>query len=102
MFKIIPNPSFTATVKLSIPGGTTAAVDVEFKHFSRKALQALFESQGSKGDADFLSEIMVGWSGIDATYSKETLATLLDNYPAAGAEIFEAFRNELLEAKRKN
>lgn len=103
MFKINPNPTFTAKVELSVPGSTRpAAIEVEFKHLPRKAIKAFFENLEGKSDADALSEIMIGWSGIDATYAKDTLEQLLDNYPAASMELFEAFRRELLEAKRKN
>ena len=43
-----------------------------------------------------------GWKGFDSDYSEEALAVLLDNYPAAGGELFEAFRRELMEARAKN
>ena len=103
MFKLNPNPTFTAKVPLSIPGESKrATVDVEFKHLSRKAIQEFFQNLEGKTDAESLAEIIVSWKGIDAAYSAETLATLLDNYPAAGRELFEAFRLELMEARAKN
>ena len=52
--------------------------------------------------AEALSEIIVGWSGVDEAYSDAALNLLVDNYPAAAADLFESFRKELLEAKRKN
>lgn len=103
MFKINPNPTFTAKVPLSIPGeAKPAMVDVEFKHLSKKAIKAFFENLEGKSDAESLGEIIVGWKGIDAPFSAETLEKLLDNYPAAGRELFDAFRVELMEARAKN
>ena len=103
MFKINPNPTFTAKVPLSVPGESKrATVDVEFKHLSRKAIQEFFQNLEGKTDAESLGEIIVGWKGIDAPFSAQSLETLLDNYPAAGRELFEAFRVELMEARAKN
>lgn len=103
MFKITPNPTFTIKVSLSVPGETKpSAVDVEFKHLSRKALKTYFETLEGKEDADALAEIIVGWKGMDVPFGKESLDALVDNYPAAAGEIFEAFRRELMEARTKN
>ena len=103
MFKLNPNPTFKTTVSLSVPGSAqSAAVEVTFKHLSRSALRDYFAGLEGKQDSEGLSEIIVGWSGVDAEYSREALGQLLDNYPASAAELFEAFRRELLEARRKN
>ena len=103
MFKITPKTTFTAPVALSVPGEKTAArITVEFKHLSKKAIKAYFEGLEGKTDSEALAEIVVGWEGVDAQFSGEALETLLDNYPAAATELFEAFRSELLEARTKN
>ena len=39
---------------------------------------------------------------MDVPFGKESLDALVDNYPAAAGEIFEAFRRELMEARTKN
>ena len=103
MFKITPKNSFTAKVALSVPGETRPQhVDVELKHLTKKGIKTYFDNLEGKSDVDALGEIMVGWSGIDVPYSAESLELLLENYPAAGAELFDAFRSELMEARRKN
>lgn len=103
MLKLKPNPTFKAKVAISVAGEQRLPViDVEFRYLDRDSVQNYFENLRGKTDAEGLSEIVVGWSGVDAPYSAEALATLLNSYPAAAADLFEAFRRELLEAKRKN
>ena len=102
MFKIVPKTTFTAEVTLSVPGAAPAAIAVEFRHLAKSALRDFFASIEGKTDAEALAAIVAGWSGVDTPYSPEALATLLDNYPAAAGELFEAFRAEVLEARRKN
>jgi hypothetical protein len=103
MFKIQNNPTFKTKAQISVPGQTRPAeIEVEFKYLTRKALKAYFDGISGKTDEEALGEIIVGWSGVDTDYSPEALAELLDNYPAAAGDLFEAFRREVLEAKRKN
>lgn len=102
--KLQPNPTFTANAELSVPGQEkTARVAVTFKHLSKNKIKDFFGNLEGKTDADALGEIITGWGdGIDEKYSPEALAELLDNYPAAAGELFECFRSNLLESRRKN
>lgn len=103
MFKLQPNPTFKAQVGIAVAGqDKPAEIEVEYKYLGKSRLKSYFEALDGKSDAEALAEIMVGWAGIDADYSPAALATLLDNYPTAAADLFEAFRRELLEARRKN
>lgn len=103
MFKLQPNPTFKTRLAISIAGETTSPpIEVEFKYLSKKAMKDYFAGIDGKTDAEALGELIVGWSGVDKPYDLPTLETLLDNYPAAASDLFEAFRRELLEAKRKN
>lgn len=103
MFKLNPNPTFNAKVQLSVPGqDKPVSVEIEYKHLSRPQIKKYFDGLEGKTDAEALSEIILGWKGIDAEYDSDTLQALLDNYPTSGGELFEAFRKELMEARRKN
>lgn len=103
MFKLQPNPTFKAMVAIAIAGqDKPAEIEVEFKYLGRAAVRAFFDGLDGKSEAEALAEIVVGWSGVDAPYGQQALATLLDNYPTAAFDFFEAFRRELLEARRKN
>ncbi len=102
-FKLQHNPTFKARVPVSVPGeAVSPEIVVEFRYLGKKAVADYFRNLGGKSDAEALAGIVVGWEGVDAEYSAETLAELLDNYPAAAADLFEVYRRELLEAKRKN
>ena len=102
MFKLTPKPTFKSTVELSVPGAKKVIpVEIEFKHFSRKQIKEFFDGLTDKTDTESLSEIVVGWSGFDLPFSAEALAELIDNYPTSSGEIFTAFRQDLLEARKK-
>lgn len=103
MFKLQPKPTFKARVAITVPGETKPAeIEVEYKHMGVEQVRAFFEGLTGKQDAEALGEIVVGWSGVDAAYSTEALATLLNNFPSSAAAMFETFRRELFEARRKN
>lgn len=103
MFKLQPNPTFRAKVPISVPGQEKPQpLEMEFRHMSREAMKDYFESLPGQSDAEALARIVVGWSGVDHAYSADALAVLLDNYPSAAASIFDTYRNELFEARRKN
>lgn len=104
MFRLQPDPTFKARVSLSVPGhAKKAEIGIEFRHLSRSQIEAFFEScRGGRTDADALGEIIVGWSDVDTAYSSEALAQLVDNYPLAAQELFDAFRREALQAREKN
>lgn len=102
-FKLQPNPTFRVAVPISVPGETKSPeIVIEYRFLGKKAVADYFRSIGGKSDAEALAGLIAGWEGVDAEYSPEALAQLLDNYPAAATDLFEAYRRELLEAKRKN
>ena len=103
MFKLQPNPTFWASVGLPVPGAAKpVSVEIEFRWLGKAALKTFFESLEGHDDATLLAEIVVGWRGIDAEFSRDNLAALLDAYPAAAMAIFQAFQHESLDAKAKN
>jgi hypothetical protein len=103
MFKLQPKPTFKAKVGISIAGAPRPAeIEVEFKYLSKDGIKTYFDGLPGKADSEALSEIIVGWAGVDEPYSIAALEMLLDNYPAAASDLFETFRHELLEGKRKN
>lgn len=103
MFKINPAPSFWASVPLTVPGqAKQETIEIEFKHLSKPALKGYFEGLEGKNDSTALGEIVLNWKGVDAEFSRDNLNSLLENYPTAAVEFFNAFRSELMEARRKN
>lgn len=105
MFKINPNPTFTADVPLSVPGqADPVIVKVTFKHKSKPALLDFEERIRDKKTKieELLFEIVEDWSGIDAPCTQETITTLAANYIAAPVEIITAYNKELVRSKIKN
>lgn len=107
MFKIAPNPTFWATVSLTVPGSDAPAnIDIEFRHFGQKALAALFR-QDNATDLELLPALIADWRGVEGDngavkFSIEALTQVLDNYPAAAVEMFTAYRRALMDSRIKN
>lgn len=107
MFKLTPNPTFWATVALTVPGSEAGeSVEFEFRHMGQKALAALLRADGAN-DLDILPALIADWRGVAGAdgavkFSIEALTELLDNYPAASVEIFTAYRRALVESRIKN
>jgi hypothetical protein len=104
MFKLQnTKPSFKTKVDISIAGeARPASIEVEYKYMTKSQVRDFFNALEGKTDVEALGEIIVGWSGVDQAYSADTLAMLIDEYPSASTELFDTFRRELFEAKRKN
>jgi hypothetical protein len=110
MFKLIPNPTFTCDVNLSVPGTTVPAkIRLTFRHKTSRQLAAWTAEAGAHSDdASYLDQVIESWMGVEGeggalvAYSREALAQLLDAYPAAGAELFMAYRRQLQDARAKN
>ncbi len=107
-FKLVPAPTFEADVGLSLPGGGQATVRLVFRHQGRAALKRWIDGAGDLTDAAFLSAVIAGWRGVHGPqdeavpFTPEALEALLDAYPSAGSEVFEAYLNELTQGRRKN
>lgn len=107
MFKLQPNPTFSAEVKISTPQGVVP-LKLEFKHLSKKALGEWGNSLDAKSQIEMLTDVVVGWSdvfdcnGEPVPFSAEALACLIDMYTPAGDEIGIAYVKALTESKSKN
>lgn len=102
MLKLQPNPTFEAKVLVPVPGGKDVEVTFTFNHKGREAIKEFAERAKAAEDIDSVSEIVSGWDGIDAAFSRENLAALLDAYPALSARIIQAWFDEIASAKTKN
>ena len=105
MFVLQPKPTFKAEVSIPTVEGE-GKITFIFKHKGRKALKEFFDmltsESAERDDVDSLIELVDGWSGVDEKFSKEALATLLDNYPGSAMAIFSAYNGALLEGRQKN
>lgn len=128
MFKIVPNPTFTSKVALTVPGTDQPAdLAVTWRHKGRAALSAWLAKPaaaaaaaaapgaagntllaGVPADAAWLAEVMADWSGPvladgePAQFCDAALIALLDSYPAAGGELMAAYLRASTESRAKN
>jgi len=105
MFKLQPNPTFEANITIPVGGGQEGKIKFKFKRLGKKALREMFaglQEEGDREDADVLTDIVEGWSGVDVEFSDAALAQLCDNYPGAAFAIITGYNKELLEGKAKN
>lgn len=102
MFKLEPNPTFLAPVKIHVPGQGDGQIEIEFRYLDRAAREAFFASLAGRTNIDALAEIVVGWREIDAPFSRANLEKLLDTYPSAAAAIFAVYVAEIHGAAAKN
>ena len=103
MLKINPDPTFSADVKITVPGQEeTAIIGLKFKYRSKKDAKEFFGALDGRTDAEIFLDMVVGWSGIDAEFSPENAEKFLDNYPAAAMEVFAEYPKLLLSSRVKN
>ena len=104
MLKITPDPKFTADVLITVPGvAEPVGVAMTFKYRSRKEMLAFLEEEKEKQLPETLcNDVVLGWSGFDAEFSKENLALFLENYPAAPLEIWTEYNKQLYGSRVKN
>ena len=103
MLKLTPDPQFKAKVAITVPGqDAPARITVTYKYMTKSQAEAWSRGLEGKSDADALADVVLGWEGVDAPYSRESLDQLLDADPAAGLELLVAFRKNLLESRQKN
>ena len=101
MFKFTANPTFVCKCNFPIPGGKSAPVELEFKHLTKTGVKEFFSNVGGKDDVEAIGEILVGWKGFEKEYCQETLEELIEQFPAAAADILGFFSTELLTARKR-
>lgn len=111
MFRINPDPTFECSVDLTLPGGKEAGrITFTFRSRSRRELRAWEAAAEARrtDDAAWLAEVIADWSGpvddqgLPVPYSVEKLRELLNSYPASATEIFLAYGQAYLPARRGN
>ena len=111
MFKLKQNPTFRVAVAMPVPGvaeGARPKIEVEFRHKTTAGLAAYVKDCAGRSDVDNLDEIIADWSGVGddggqgIAYSRDALASLLDQLPGASKALASAYFGELAAAKLGN
>lgn len=109
MIKLNPDPTFEATVKLSVPGAADPVeINMTFRHMASDKVAAWFKENVEVRSSDALDKVIVSWTGVMGDdgqmvpYCREALDTLLKNYRPATTEILAAWQREMNESRLKN
>lgn len=103
MLKLEQAPTFWFPVKISLPGrAEPVEIECEGNWFSRTALVEFTTTAATRTDLETCGAVLVGWKHVDAPYSRDALARLLEMSPRAGLDIYEAWLGQYFEARRKN
>lgn len=98
MLKLKADPTFTVPVDIPAPGGAVT-IQVEYRHMAKDdyAKFVAAEKKKKRSDEDALMEIVVGWSGVDGEFSKESVRNLCQNYHGAASVIVETWIKQLTQ-----
>jgi hypothetical protein len=109
MFKVIKNPTFTATVKVSAPtdgGFADGSFTGRFKVLSISEAED-FNLLSSEGTKDYLRAILIGWEGVvddsgePLSFNDAQRDELLD-IPYIRVGILNTYNAAMMGAKRGN
>ena len=111
MIKLQPDPTFTADVRLTVPGqAEPAVVPMTFKYMTAEQVTQWFKDNGAVEKTEAMRALVLGWdekavAGPDGTavpFSADALSALLKNYIPATGEILQAWQTGLSESRIKN
>ncbi len=95
MFKLKANPTFKAKVEIARADGERGEVEFEFRHKTTEQVNDFLKRAESAKPAEWAKEIIAGWSGVDAEFSDESLADLLQEHFAAAEAIMSGYLRAL-------
>lgn len=101
-FKILANPTFRASVPIPVPGGKREPVPFDFKHYSQSGWEAYLKEHEGIKISEAIFDVVTGWKIDGEEFSKDALATLMDEYPGAESAIWETYHQERFGAREKN
>jgi hypothetical protein len=102
LFKLDPNPTFQATVQITVPGGGSRPLAVVFRHKTKSQL-ATWIADGKQSDLDMAIEIVESVPDKEEGLTlQEFFQQLFENYPAAALDMYFTYRRELTESRAKN
>jgi predicted nucleic acid-binding protein len=102
VFKLQPNPTFWWTVQIPVAGEDPQPLEVEFRRMKASALRTFGSTIEGREPIDAVSDLVVGWRNVDADFSRERMAELLEEYPKASDAILLAYAAAYQDAKRGN
>lgn len=109
-FTLAINPTFKASVMVPIHGGSSAEIEVTFKHRTRDEFKEFTESlksattdDGAEGikDVDVIMDIASGWN-LDEPFDAVNVEKMVQRYMGSAQAIIQVYYEELTGARTKN
>jgi len=112
MFKLQPEPTFWADVKVKTPTGEES-FKMQFKYLDRieygewlervtKIDKKLTQKARVGKEVDLFMEVCNGWDIADTEFNRKALEQLVRNYISSGSGIVTAYTEGLIGAQIKN
>lgn len=102
MFKLDPNPTFPATVQITVPGGESQPLAVVFRHKTKSRLTKWLQDE-KQPDLEMAIEIVESVPDRpDGQTLEDFFRQLFENYPAAALDMYLTYRRELTVSRVKN
>lgn len=102
MLKIKANPTFQAKVQIPTYDDGMEEISVEFKYMTVKELSKYISELPEKTDVQIMTDIIVGWSGVDGDFNKENVEKILDTFHGFSRAVWAAFLETLTQVRAKN
>lgn len=99
--KLVPDPTFTAKVGISVPGRGKVLTEFTFRHRARREIVAWLDNRKDATDIELVLDVAIGWELADE-FNAENVAALCDAYASAGSEIVSAYLEEIRGVRAKN
>ena len=99
-----PNPTFSATVEIPVPGEKAEKVNFTFRHKSKSEYKKFIESCVDRDDAESTLEIVADWKLTDVfgEVTKDSLTALYEAYPGAPGAVFTGYVKGLHQGRVGN
>lgn len=108
IFKITPDPTFTSSVPMPLPGGDVVEIEVEFVYVAPESFDEFRAMRAEQSLNETLAEIIRAWKGpVDdkgkpVAFSPAALALMLNKHHAAADVLFRAWVRGLRGERLKN
>lgn len=103
MLKQQPNPTFSLPVDVPVAGEPQPTkIKLTARYHKPDELKALLDAAPEMTVDEFVAANIVGWEGVEGSFTEEGLRALLNSYHGLGLVIHKAYFAELYKAARGN
>ncbi|MBP1314539.1 phage tail assembly chaperone [Herbaspirillum sp. 1130] len=103
MLKLQPNPTFILPVDVPVAGEPQPTkIKVTVRYHKPDELKALLDGSPGMTIDEFVMVNVVGWDGVEGTFSEDGLRALLRSYHGLALVIHRAYFAEVYKASQGN